>query len=225
MGLLCISNPLSSFFKPPFRLPFKLSFMLTSSSRDLLKNNFEFPSADLVIGGFPCQPFSQCGKREGFEDTNDRGLLYQSFANVVRNVKPKMFVAENVYGLLIMKSNPIHQIITDTLTWVTMLNIRSLNQTSLPQTRKRVIITGVLSSNDLSDDWNVITENKCECNIGKYFEHLSEPVKTKDISQAMYSKSKRRFGCQGQTKVNFNSFAPTMRAEHHGNIECSEIRR
>jgi len=78
---------------------------------------------------------------------------------------------------------------------------------------------GVLSSSKLSDDWKVITENKCECNIGKYFEHLSEPVQTKDKSQAMYSKSKRRFGCQGQTKVNLNSFAPTMRAEHHGNIE------
>ena len=53
---------------------------------------------DIVTGGFPCQAFSQAGKRLGFEDT--RGTLFHEFARCVKEVHPKMFMAENVKGLL-----------------------------------------------------------------------------------------------------------------------------
>ena len=53
---------------------------------------------DLVTGGFPCQSFSCAGKRMGFEDT--RGTLVYEFARCVSEVSPKMFLAENVRGLL-----------------------------------------------------------------------------------------------------------------------------
>lgn len=52
---------------------------------------------DIVTGGFPCQAFSQAGKRLGFEDT--RGTLFHEFARCVKEVHPKMFMAENVKGL------------------------------------------------------------------------------------------------------------------------------
>ena len=72
---------------------------------------------------------------------------------------------------------------------------------------------------DINEGWNIITKNKTECNVGKYFEHLKEPDLTDDISQMIYSKAKKLEKGQGQTEVNLGSFAPTMRAEHHGNIE------
>lgn len=53
---------------------------------------------DIVTGGFPCQAFSQAGKRLGFEDT--RGTLFHEFARCVKEVHPKIFMAENVKGLL-----------------------------------------------------------------------------------------------------------------------------
>ncbi len=53
---------------------------------------------DIVTGGFPCQAFSQAGKRLGFDDT--RGTLFHEFARCVKEVHPKMFMAENVKGLL-----------------------------------------------------------------------------------------------------------------------------
>lgn len=53
---------------------------------------------DLLTGGFPCQAFSYAGKKLGFEDT--RGTLFFEFARAVKEIQPKVFMAENVRGLL-----------------------------------------------------------------------------------------------------------------------------
>lgn len=53
---------------------------------------------DFLSGGFPCQAFSYAGKRLGFEET--RGTLFFELARAVKEVKPKVFMAENVKGLL-----------------------------------------------------------------------------------------------------------------------------
>jgi DNA (cytosine-5)-methyltransferase 1 len=54
--------------------------------------------ADIVEGGFPCQAFSYAGKGQGFDDT--RGTLFFEFARAVSEVMPKVFIGENVKGLL-----------------------------------------------------------------------------------------------------------------------------
>jgi DNA (cytosine-5)-methyltransferase 1 len=209
----------------------------TTSIYKLISEDFKFPVADIVIGGFPCQDFSHAGKRNGFksnkghdlkeeveiEKENSRGTLYKSFVEVVKNVKPKIFVAENVYGLLTMKNEPIKQIIKDfsEVGYDVDYQIVYCPEFGIPQTRKRVIIMGISKERDIdiNEGWNIITKNKIECSIGKYFEHLEEPDITKDISQMVYSKAKKLKKGQGQTEINLDSFAPTMRAEHHGNIE------
>lgn len=53
---------------------------------------------DIVTGGFPCQAFSYAGKKMGFEDV--RGTLFYEFARCIKETHPKMFMAENVKGLL-----------------------------------------------------------------------------------------------------------------------------
>ncbi len=53
---------------------------------------------DLVTGGFPCQAFSYAGKKLGFEDT--RGTMFFEYARCLKEVRPKVFMAENVRGLL-----------------------------------------------------------------------------------------------------------------------------
>tara|TARA_B100001093_G_scaffold185108_3_gene177907 strand:+ start:8230 stop:9396 length:1167 start_codon:yes stop_codon:yes gene_type:complete len=209
----------------------------TTSIYNLISENFIFPKADIVIGGFPCQDFSHSGKRNGFqsnkghdlketvdiEKENSRGTLYKSFVEVVNRVKPKIFVAENVYGLLTMKNEPIKQIMKDfsELGYDVNYQIVYCPDFGIPQTRKRVIIMGISKERnvDINEGWNIITKNKTECSIGKYFEHLIEPDITNDISQMVYSKAKKLKKGQGQTEINLGSFAPTMRAEHHGNIE------
>jgi DNA (cytosine-5)-methyltransferase 1 len=209
----------------------------TTSIYTLISENFVFPYADIVIGGFPCQDFSHSGKRKGFksnkghdlkekvdiEKENSRGTLYKSFVEVVKRVKPKIFVAENVYGLMTMKNEPIKQIIKDFSEVGYDVNYQVIYcpEFGIPQTRKRVIIMGISKerNKDINEGWNIITKNKTTCNIGKYFKHLKEPNETDDISQKVYSKAKKLDKGQGQTEINLNSFAPTMRAEHHGNIE------
>ncbi len=55
-------------------------------------------NVDLITGGFPCQAFSYAGKKLGFEDT--RGTLFYQFARAVKETNPKVFLAENVKGLM-----------------------------------------------------------------------------------------------------------------------------
>lgn len=53
---------------------------------------------DLLVGGAPCQAFSMVGKRLGFEDT--RGTLFYEFARVIKECQPKVFIFENVKGIV-----------------------------------------------------------------------------------------------------------------------------
>jgi len=67
---------------------------------DIANENFtQFRDCiDIVSGGFPCQAFSYAGNKLGFEDT--RGTLFFEFARAIKEINPKIFIAENVRGLL-----------------------------------------------------------------------------------------------------------------------------
>jgi len=195
--------------------------------RELLSENYEFPTADVITGGFPCQDFSHAGKRQGFDSS--RGTLYQSYVELVKRVKPSIFVAENVEGLLTMKGNPIDTIVADftAVGYEVKYQLIKCEEFGIPQTRHRVIIIGIRldKKRDLPDDWNVITENRLVCHLRPYFAHLVEPDVTTDPAQQVYSKAAKLEKGQGQATVNEDGFGPTMRAEHHGNIEFRGTRR
>lgn len=57
----------------------------------------ETPKFDLLLGGFPCQPFSQAGRQLGFNDT--RGTLFFEIARILKHHKPQIFLLENVKRL------------------------------------------------------------------------------------------------------------------------------
>lgn len=193
--------------------------------RDALAENYAFPHADVITGGFPCQDFSHAGKRLGFD--SNRGTLYQSYVEVVKRVKPILFIAENVNGLLTMAGNPIQQIMADfaAVGYEVKYQLIKCEEFGIPQTRHRVIIMGIRLDcrSKLTDEWNVITENKTTCAIRNYFRHLAEPDKTTDMAQQSYSKAARLEKGQGQSEIKLDGFCPTMRAEHHGNIEFRRI--
>jgi DNA (cytosine-5)-methyltransferase 1 len=127
-----------------------------------------------------------------------------------------------------MPDEPIKKIIADFSAegYEVKYQLIKCEEYGIPQTRWRVIIMGIRLDKrpKLTDsNWNIITENKIKCPIRPYFKHLQEPEVSQDPAQQVYSKAKRLEKGQGQKEVNLDGPAPTMRAEHHGNIEFRRI--
>jgi DNA (cytosine-5)-methyltransferase 1 len=184
---------------------------------ELLAENYPLPAADVVTGGFPCQDFSHAGKRRGFD--SERGNLYKAFVEVVRRVSPKVFVAENVEGLLTIPG-AIETIVSDfaALGYDVKYTLIKCEDYGIPQTRHRVIIMGVRK--DLGLIWDLVLDNAGRrVPLQPYFEHLQEPEDSPDPAQQRYSKAAKLEKGQGQKAVDLDQPGPTMRAEHHGNIE------
>lgn len=195
--------------------------------KELLKNS-EFPyydNIDVVIGGFPCQDFSHAGKRKGLG--TERGTLYHSFVEIIKRVRPLIFVAENVHGLLTMPG--VIEIIKNDFSdcgYRVEYQLVKCEEHGIPQTRWRIIIMGIrLDKNHLvSDNWNLIKNNKTQCPVGYYLKHLQEPEYSPDPAQQVFSNAARLEKGQGQKEIVLTKFSPTIRAEHHGNIEFRRIK-
>ncbi|UUD35756.1 DNA cytosine methyltransferase [Mycoplasmopsis caviae] len=98
---------------------------------------------DLVVGGFPCQGFSIANKNRNMQDK--RNFLYLELLRIIKDKKPKIFLAENVKGLLSMEEGKvIKMIISDFEKIGYKVDYKLLNAANygVPQTRERVIIIG-----------------------------------------------------------------------------------
>jgi len=98
---------------------------------------------DIVIGGFPCQGFSVANNNRSMQD--ERNFLYKEMLRVIRDKKPKFFVAENVKGILsIEKGKVIKMIVKDFESLGYKVDYKLLNaaEYGVPQGRERVVIIG-----------------------------------------------------------------------------------
>ena len=228
---------------------------------------------DLVIGGFPCQDFSVAGKRKGFNshrnhngnylDTYDdpkmenRGTLYIWMKEVIELTKPKVFIAENVKGLLNLENAA--KIIESDFKNIGgdgyFVHHRLLNAANygVPQARERVFFIGIRKSSlkkaalnafnekvlpekydpfpkpthNFRNNTSLPSESKKLASAVTVFDALNdlpEPESSSDPSHINYSRAKY-YGkhCQGQTEVNLDQPGPTIRSEHHGNIEFRRL--
>ncbi|MDD3772869.1 MAG: DNA (cytosine-5-)-methyltransferase, partial [Weeksellaceae bacterium] len=227
-----------------------------------------FPeNIDIVTGGFPCQDFSIAGKRNGFNSHKNhkgefntentateetRGQLYMWMKQVIEITQPKIFIAENVKGLVNLSN--VKDIIQNDFSTAgdngyLVLNPRVLHAADygVPQSRERVFFIGIkksaltksaleqLEKEVISDNYNpypkpshaYTTEGeglKHHVALKELFTSLEEPEKTKDLSHMFYSKAKfMGKHCQGQIEIKPNGISPTIRAEHHGNIEFRRL--
>lgn len=99
---------------------------------------------DIVTGGFPCQAFSFAGKKLGFEDT--RGTLFHEFARCVSEVKPSIFLAENVRGLISHDHGRTLQTILDVLGdlgYDIQYQVLNAAYYGVGQKRERIVIVGI----------------------------------------------------------------------------------
>ena len=107
-------------------------------------NLSKIPDCDLMIGGFPCQDFSMIWKRGGLE--TDRGNLYKYFVRAVALKKPKVFVAENVKGLLTANKGMAVRIITEDFAKIgykVSVDLYNFADYGVPQVRQRIFIVGI----------------------------------------------------------------------------------
>jgi len=103
----------------------------------------DIPTADVIVGGFPCQGFSQANLKRTVED--ERNQLYKFFYNAIREKQPKFFIAENVRGILSLDGGEaIKQIVTDfeNAGYIVTVTLVNLADYGVPQTRQRVFIIG-----------------------------------------------------------------------------------
>lgn len=114
---------------------------------DISKIDFSFlkNKVDFLSGGFPCQAFSYAGKKLGFEDT--RGTLFFEFARAIKEIQPRVFLGENVKGLL--KHNQgntlktIKSVLNDLGYVVIEPKVLKAIFYRVPQKRERLLIVGI----------------------------------------------------------------------------------
>jgi DNA (cytosine-5)-methyltransferase 1 len=173
---------------------------------------------DVVIGGFPCQDISVNGKMAGVDGA--RSGLYRAMVEVVRQTKPRVFVAENVKGLL-MRNNArsLARVVSDfeALGYDLTVSLYHAANFGVPQSRERVFIVGTapgvpryqgpeqtlhsenwISSKQAIDDLKDLPENS--------------------LPNHIWSKAKSSAE-QGNRRLIADRVGYTIRAECHGNIQ------
>ena len=148
---------------------------------DITKINADtIPDFDLLVGGFPCQSFSIAGKRKGFNDT--RGTLFFDIARILRAKQPKLFLLENVKGLLSHDNGKTFSTIISTLTELGYdLQWQVLNSKNhgVPQNRERIFIVGNLRGTGRPKVFplGIATQN-CPQQGGQLHEQISNCLRT-----------------------------------------------
>jgi len=106
-------------------------------------NSKEIPDFDILIAGFPCQPFSSIGQRKGFRHPT-QGTLFYEIVRILEDKKPQSFLLENVKGLVNHDKGNTFKTILNTLNqdyWIFYKVLDSANF-GVPQHRERIYIVG-----------------------------------------------------------------------------------
>lgn len=127
-------------------------------------NIFSENMADVIIGGPPCQGFSMAGSRNRKDFIDDpRNYLFKHYFNIVRTIKPKIFIIENVKGLISMNNGEIFREIINIFQDKELLEnpynifhtVIDSSYFGVPQKRERLIIIGTTIKNiDFHKLWN-----------------------------------------------------------------------
>lgn len=134
-----------------------------------LEVGFEYPCADIVIGGPPCQPFSVIGNQMGMEDARDG---FPIFIDAIKRIQPKVFLFENVRNLAYSHKWYFDLIRVELSKLGYIIEYRCLNAVDfgVPQNRERMIVVGHKSSFDFP------VANKSKVTVGEAIGDLIETV-------------------------------------------------
>ena len=171
-------------------------------------------TADVVIGGFPCQDVSINGQRS--VANGERTILYQRMIEVIERLRPKAFVAENVKGLLMSHGKPFFdRMLADfQLPGYTVDHKLYLAADyGVPQMRERIFIVGLRGDSGFAHPDALDPQMTAR----EALEDLEDAHEDRATSH-VWSKA-RRSPEQGNRRLKADQPATTIRAEHHGNVQ------
>ena len=142
----------------------------------------DIPEHDILLAGFPCQPFSQAGLKKGFKDT--RGTLFFDIERILISKKPKAFLLENVKQLKGHDKGNTLKVILQHLNdtgYKTYIKVLAAKDFGIPQNRERIYIVGFL---DKTVDFKFPEPMKKEIKVGDILE--KDPNEKYTISARYY---------------------------------------
>ena len=151
-------------------------------------NENDVPDHDVLLAGFPCQPFSQAGLKKGFTDT--RGTLFFDIERILIAKQPKAFLLENVKQLKGHNKGETFKTIIDHLTnagYKVFYEILKARDFGIPQNRERIYIVGFL---DHSINFDFPKPTNLPTRVGDILDDVVDEKYT--ISDKLWSGHKRR---------------------------------
>jgi DNA (cytosine-5)-methyltransferase 1 len=146
-----------------------------------LTTDSKYPETDIVIGGPPCQPFSVRGKQKGLGDERNG---FPAFIAAVKKTRPKLWLFENVKGLLYKNRDYLDEVIQSLkgLGYSVQLNLVNAADYGVPQNRERVIAIGYRGA-----DFNFPQKLGTRVTVGEALGKLalSEPANSRYLTPSM----------------------------------------
>lgn len=145
LGCKCV---FASELKEDLQKLYEINFGGNIIHGDILQYNpNDIPAHDILCAGFPCQPFSQAGKREGFKDKKERGNFFFTICRIIEHHRPKYILLENVSNLNGHDGGDTIRVILRELRNLEYIvpnpEILSPHQFGIPQHRRRIYIVAV----------------------------------------------------------------------------------
>ena len=139
------------------------------------RDNKQAPTVDVYVAGFPCQPFSTAGLKQGFKDKKGRGVIFFNILDYLSHAKPRVFILENVVGLVQSNGGEYLKAILMELASLQVYNIThkilNTSENGVPHNRRRWYCVGIQKE---YDDGSFSFPSKIPCpSLEKFLERRS----------------------------------------------------
>ena len=148
----------------------------------------DIPKFDIVAAGFPCQPFSSIGKRQGFQHKT-QGTLFYDVARIIAHHRPKAFLLENVSGLVTHDKGNTFSTIVETLeelNYSVSYKVLDSADFGVPQKRQRIYIVGFNNTKIRKNEFVFPKPRSSRIGIGKFVEEGLTDLSISKHLQSVY---------------------------------------
>lgn len=177
LGHKCV---FASELKEDLRKLYSINFPNTLIAGDITCiNPADIPHHDILCGGFPCQPFSQAGNRQGFNDKKGRGTLFDYIIDIVAYHKPKYILLENVSNLKGHDNGNTWRVIQEKLdkqNYYVKAEILSPHEFGIPQHRKRIYIVCIRKDFGSLENFTFPQGGKIVCDVNDIIDQDAKDI-------------------------------------------------